>query len=373
MVLGLTANTDGTMVSPRNTPEFSEAQIEQEAQRLLTRLMHVECEASRSWNVEACRGIAPLTLEINALKKERGAVILAHSYVEPEIIYGVADFAGDSYMLSLKAKESAARRIVFSGVVFMAETAKILSPEAEVMVPDHRSGCSLADSLSGKQLRELKELYPDAGVVCYINSTAEVKAECDVCVTSSNVYKIVASMPQRRILFVPDRLMADNIRAEMRKMGIDKEIISSDGTCIVHDQFDPAIIADARLKFPGIKVVSHPECTMDITSRSDYVGSTGGMMQYVKSTEAPYFMMLTECGLVERIEVEAPGKRFIAGCKLCPYMKMNSLEKIRDVLLRPRPDQIIELEEGLRLRALRSIERMFEIAEGAVHQPGRGC
>lgn len=360
------------MVSTANPRNYSEEQIEAEAKRLLTKLMHVECEASRSWNFDACREIAPLTLEINELKREKGAVVLAHSYVEPEIIYGVADFAGDSYMLSLKAKEVAAEKIVFSGVVFMAETAKILSPAAEVLVPDRGSGCSLADSLTGEQLLELKALYPEAAVVCYINSTAEVKAECDVCVTSSNVYKIVASLPQKQILFVPDKLMAENIRVEMKKMGIEKEIISSDGTCIVHDCFDPETIAEARAKFPGLKVVSHPECTLDITERSDYVGSTGGMMQYVKVTEAPYFMMLTECGLVERIEVEAPEKRFISGCKLCPYMKMNSLEKIRDVLVSPRAEQVITLEEDLRLRALRSIDRMFEIAEGVPHQ-SKGC
>lgn len=351
------------MVSTAKARNYTEAQIEEEANRLLKSLMHVECEASRSWNFDACREIAPLTLEINELKKETGAVILAHSYVEPEIIYGVADFAGDSYMLSMKAKEAAAERIVFSGVVFMAETAKILSPEAEVVVPDRGSGCSLADSLTGAQLRDLKKLYPEAGVVCYINSSAEVKAECDVCVTSSNVYKIVASLPQKQVLFVPDRLMAENIRVEMKKRGIDKEIVSSDGTCIVHDHFDPEAIATARQKFPGLKVVSHPECTLDVTSRSDYVGSTGGMMQYVKTTEAPYFMMLTECGLVERIEVESPSKRFISGCKLCPYMKLNSLEKIRDVLIKPRLEQVIRMDEDLRLRALRSIERMFEIAE----------
>ncbi|MGK0238656.1 MAG: quinolinate synthase, partial [Candidatus Pelagisphaera sp.] len=153
-----------------------------------------------------------------------------------------------------------------------------------------------------------------------------------------------------------------NIRVEMKKLGIDKEIVSSDGTCIVHDQFDPNLIAESREKFPGLKVVSHPECTMEITGLSDYVGSTGGMMQYVKKTEAPYFMMLTECGLVERIEVESPDKRFISGCKLCPFMKMNSLEKIRESLISPRADQVIELEEGLRLRALGAIERMFEMA-----------
>lgn len=361
------------MLPANSSTPFTESELNEEAERLLKQLMHVECDSRRSWNIESCREIAPLTLEINKLKKETGAVVLAHSYVEPEIIYGVADFAGDSYMLSVKAKESQAKRIVFSGVVFMAETAKILSPEAEVVVPDHRSGCSLADSLTGEQLRELKALYPEAAVVCYINSTADVKSECDVCVTSSNVYKIIASLPQKQILFVPDRLMADNIRIEMKKLGIDKEIISSDGTCIVHDQFDPNTIAEARQQFPGLKVVSHPECTQEITGLSDYVGSTGGMMQYVKSTDAPYFMMLTECGLVERIEVEAPDKNFISGCKLCPFMKMNSLEKIRDALIQPRQNQIVELEEGLRLKALRSIEKMFELAEGQPHQPSKGC
>ena len=341
---------------------FSETEIETEAERLLAKLMHVDCDSRHSWNIETCCSVAPLTLEINALKKEKEAIILAHSYVEPEIVYGVADFSGDSYFLSMKAREAKARRIIFSGVVFMAETAKILSPAAEVLVPDRHSGCSLADSLTGEQLRELKAAYPEAGVVCYINSTAEVKAECDVCVTSSNVYKIVAAMPQKQILFVPDRLMADNIRVEMKRRGIEKEIISSDGTCIVHDQFDPNLIAESRTKFPGLKVVSHPECTMEITGKSDYVGSTGGMMDYVKKTEAPYFMMLTECGLVERIEVESPEKRFISGCKLCPYMKMNSLEKIRDILVLPRPEQIVELEESLRVKALHSIDRMFEMS-----------
>lgn len=341
---------------------FTETEIETEAERLLASLMHVECDSRRSWNIDNCREIASLTLEINRLKKEQRAVILAHSYVEPEIIYGVADYSGDSYMLSMNAKEANADKIVFAGVVFMAETAKILSPQAEVLAPDRNSGCSLADSLTGEQLRELKSAYPDAGVVCYINSTAEVKAECDVCVTSSNVYKIVEAMPQKRILFVPDRLMADNIRVEMKKRGIKKEIISSDGTCIVHDQFDPRLIEESRRSFPGLKVVSHPECTRDITGLSDYVGSTGGMMQYVKQTEAPYFMMLTECGLVERIEVESPEKRFISGCKLCPYMKMNSLEKIRNCLVSPREHQRIELDEDLRLKALRSIDRMFELA-----------
>jgi quinolinate synthase len=339
------------------------AAIEQEADRLLRSLMHVDCDPrGRTWNYDACREIAPLTLEINRLKKEKDAVILTHSYVEPEIIYGVGDFKGDSYFLSLKAREARAKVIVFAGVVFMAETAKILSPAAQVIVPDRGSGCSLADSLTGAQLRQLKALYPDATVVCYINSTAEVKAESDVCVTSGNVYHIVEHLPAKRILFVPDRLMGQNVRDELRRRGVDKEIITSDGTCLVHDEFGPAEIAAARAQFPGLKVVAHPECTPEVAAVSDFVGSTGAMMKYVKTSGAPYYLMLTECGLVGRLQVEAPEKHFIAGCRLCPYMKLNSLEKIRDALLAPRPDQIVTLDESLRQRAAHCIDRMFALS-----------
>jgi len=344
-------------------PPLTDTEIETEAERLLEKLMHVECDPhGRKWNLDTCREIAPLTLEINRLKQEKNAVILAHSYVEPEIIYGVADFRGDSYYLSVKAKESQADVIVFSGVVFMAETAKILSPQARVVVPDRGSGCSLADSITGEGVRKLKALYPDATVVCYINSTAEVKAESDVCVTSGNVYDIVQNLPARRILFVPDRLMAENVRAEMKRRGADKEIISSDGTCLVHDEFTVEQMAEARAQFPGLKIVAHPECTPEVAEEADFVGSTGAMMAYVKSTDAPYFLMLTECGLVGRLEVEAPEKHFIGGCRLCPYMKLNSLEKIRDALRAPRPEQIITLDEDLRQRAARCIDRMFELA-----------
>lgn len=337
--------------------------IETEAERLFRALLAVNCEPGhRPWTLERCRELAPLTLEIARLKREKNAVILAHSYVEPEIIYGVADFRGDSYYLSLQAKQSAARMIVFAGVVFMAETAKVLCPEAIVVVPDRLSGCSLADSLTGGELRRLKALYPDAAVVCYINSTAEVKAESDVCVTSGNVHDIIARLPERRILFVPDRLMAENIRTEMARRGVDKEIISSDGTCLVHEEFDAAQVAAARAQFPGLKVVAHPECTAEVAAAADFVGSTGAMMAYVKRTQAPYFLMLTECGLVGRLQAEVPDREFVGGCRLCPYMKLNSLEKIRDALAAPRPDQIVTLDETLRRRAARCIDRMFELA-----------
>ncbi len=336
--------------------------IEAEALRLLRSLMHVECSADRKWNIETCREIAPLTLEINQLKQEKNAVILTHSYVEPEVIYGVGDFKGDSYYLADKARQAKADVIVFAGVVFMAETAKILSPETLVVVPDRDSGCSLADSINGEDVRNMKALYPDAAVVCYINCTAEVKAESDVCVTSSNVYDIVAGLPERRILFVPDRLMADNIRKEMTKRGVDKEIISSDGTCLVHEEFSAEQIAEARRTFPGLKIVAHPECTSEVAGLSDFLGSTGEMMNYVKSTNAPYYLMLTECGLVGRLAIEDPEKNFIGGCRLCPYMKMNTLLKIRDALANPQPEQVITLNEELRQRAAHCIERMFELA-----------
>jgi quinolinate synthase len=336
--------------------------IEAEALRLLRSLMYVECSTGRKWNIATCREIAPLTLEINDLKREKNAVILTHSYVEPEIIYGVGDFKGDSYYLSERAKEAKADVIVFAGVVFMAETAKILSPESLVLVPDRGSGCTLADSITGEDVRRLKALYPDAVVVCYINCTAEVKAESDVCVTSGNACDIVSSLPGKRILFVPDRLMADNIRKELVDRGIEKEIISSDGTCVVHEEFTVAQIADAHDIFPGLSVVAHPECTPEVVELADFVGSTGAMIKYVKSTDAPYYLMLTECGLVGRLTIENPEKNFIGGCRLCPYMKLNSLQKIRDALLDPQPDQVITLDGGLRQRATKCIERMFELA-----------
>ena len=337
--------------------------VEQEAARLLRQLMHVDCDPrGRTWNYETCLEIAPLTIEINRLKREKDAVLLAHSYVDPEIVYGVADYRGDSYFLSRKARDVNATTIVFAGVVFMAETAKILSPHATVLVPDRSSGCSLADSMTGDQLRQLKALYPDATVVCYINSTAGVKAESDVCVTSANALHIIERLPATRILFVPDRLMGQNLRDDLKKRGSDKELITSDGTCMVHDRFGPEDIANARARYPGLKIVAHPECAPEVASASDFVGSTGAMIKFVKNSQAPYYLMLTECGLVSRVQVESPEKQFIGGCRLCPHMKLNSLEKVRDALKSPTPDQIVTVDEDVRQRAERCIQRMFELS-----------
>ena len=333
-----------------------------EAERLFSLLLDVDCTPGSKWTLERCREIAPLTAEINELKREKNAVILAHSYVNPEIVYGVADYRSDSYALSLAARDSGADVIVFAGVVFMAETAKVLSPQATVLVPDRASGCSLADSLSGDELRELKRHHPDAAVVCYINSSVEVKAESDVCVTSGNAYKVVASLREREVLFVPDSIMARNLQDELRRNGVDKVLHTSDGSCIVHDQFTPDLIETERARYPDLAVVSHPECAPEIVARSDYVGSTGGMMEFVRDSDAPYFMMLTECGLVSRLEAENRDKRFISSCKLCPYMKLNSLRKIRDVLAAPTADQVIEVEPAIAADARAAIDRMFELA-----------
>lgn len=343
------------------SPIFTQKQIDEEAERLWMKLSQVTCSSGRDWSLDECMKIAPLVLEINQLKKERNCIILAHSYVDPEIIHGVADFKSDSYALALEARNVNAKMIIFAGVVFMAETAKLVCPDARVFVPDPASGCSLADSLTGAQLRELKKQYPDAAVVCYINSTAEVKAECDVVVTSSNVYDIIAKLPEQDILFVPDRLMADNIREEMKKRKISKNIYSSNGTCFVHDQFDTSIIDDQRHRTPGIKVVAHPECLPEVVAKADFVGSTGAMMSYVQKTDAPAFMMLTECGLVSRLEMETSDKRFVASCKLCKYMKINSLQKIRDLFYTPRLEQEIHVDPMVANQALRAINKMFEM------------
>ena len=344
------------------TAEVSAGPVEREAERLFTALLHVNCRPGTRWTLEHCREIAPLTLEINRLKERTKAIILAHSYVDAEIVYGVADFKSDSYALALEARDSDAEVIVFAGVVFMAETAKILSPQATVVVPDIASGCSLADSLTAGELRALKAEHPDAAVVCYINSSAGVKAESDVCVTSGNALKIIERLPERRILFVPDRIMAANLQRDLSARGVDKQIVSSEGSCLVHDQFTAAGIAEERARFPGVCVVSHPECTPEVTGASDFVGSTQAMLEHVRDTDAPYFMMLTECGLVGRLEAENPDKRFIGSCRLCPYMKLNSLAKVRDVLLDPEPEQVIEVDPLIARAAKVSIDRMFELA-----------
>lgn len=306
--------------------------------------------------------MVPLINEINELKEEKNAVILAHAYVSPEIIHGVADFVGDSYGLSKDATSSSADIIVFAAVRFMGETAKILNPEKEVLIPGLEDGCTLADAIDAPAVRSLRQQYPNDTFVCYINTTAAVKAECDVCVTSANVYDIVAQLPNEKIYFLPDKLMGENLAIEMRSRGIPKEIRYYHGTCYVHEEYNPEEIFRIRTEYPNAKILSHPECHPRVCAESDFVGSTTQMLKFMQETEAEEFLMLTECGLASRLQLKMPQKRFVGSCRLCKYMKSNSLEDILRVLKHPTDRDRILIEETIRQRALVCVEAMFHYA-----------
>lgn len=309
------------------------------------------------------QGMVPKINRINQLKKEKNAIILAHSYVSPEIIYGVGDFKGDSYGLSKQAMSTDADVIIFAAVKFMAETAKILNPQKQVYVPAELNGCSLADSISGKVVERLKEEYPDYSFFCYINTTADVKAHCDVCVTSSNVYDIVEKHPSDKIYFLPDYLMGKNVISEMKRRGVDKDIQVYDGTCYVHEQYEADQIDGHRHRTPNLSVLAHPECKPEVIQKSDFVGSTSEMMKYVKNTDKSDFLMLTECGLTSRLQMEMPEKKFVGTCTMCKYMKANTLDNILQVLEAPESHQEIHMDESLRLKAKTCIDAMFQYAE----------
>jgi len=294
---------------------------------------------------------------IHALKRERNAVVLAHNYQRPEI-FEVADFVGDSLELARKGTTVAAEVIVFCGVHFMAESAKILSPEKRVILPDLRAGCSLADSVDAERLVErrdaLRKIYPDLQVVAYVNTTAAVKAVVDVCCTSANAAQIVERIPAQNILFVPDQHLADYVRTTTTK-----NIISWDGNCYVHHQITPENIRAAKESLPEVKVIVHPECRKDVLELADAVLSTSGMVRYAKESEAQEFLIVTECGLSDRLLIEVPEKKFYKACKLCQFMKMITLEGTLRSLETMQYE--IELEEDVRAAAERSLRRMFEL------------
>ncbi len=326
---------------------------------LFDRLKHIKLGgATCLYTHEKCEELAPLVNQVLELKKEKEAVVLAHSYVNPELLL-VADFVGDSYELSRKAQQTSAPTIVFAAVKFMAETAKILNPTKRVLVPGKMNGCSLADSITGEQVRALRKQYPDHTFVCYINTTAEVKAECDVCVTSSNVTRIIEAIPNQNIYFLPDKLMAKNVQNELQKKNIYKNIAWWDGTCYVHEDYDPDMIRYLRTQFQDLKVVSHPECHESVLAHSDYVGSTSQMIDYVNKTSSNAFFLLTECGLSSRLQLESPSKTFVGGCTMCRYMKSNTLQDLVRVLQVPDPEDDISLSSDICQRALKCIEEMF--------------
>jgi quinolinate synthase len=314
------------------------------------------------YSLEFCEKYAPIINKINQLKKEKNALILAHSYVAPEIIYGVADHVGDSFELSKAAKEAECETIIFAAVKFMAETAKILSPQKKVYTPSFVNGCSLADSITANKVKELKKQYPDYAFICYINTSADVKALCDCCVTSSNVYKIIENFPNDKIYFLPDQLMGKNVEHYLNENNIKKEFKYYSGTCYVHEEYDPEMIDYIKLNHPEAAIVAHPECKPSIIEKATYVGSTSQMVNYVKSTSHNQYVMLTECGLTSRLQVEDPSKTFIGSCTMCKYMKSNKLDQILALLENPNP----ELEVGLTSETIedanRSLLNMFEYA-----------
>ncbi len=333
------------------------------AHELYEKLKHIKVGGTVChYSLKKCEELAPLINEINELKEEKRAVILAHSYVSPEIVYGVADFVGDSYALSKDATTTDAKIIVFAAVRFMGETAQILNPHKVVLIPAPLDGCTLADSINASQVRHLRKEFPGYTFVCYINTTAEVKAECDVCVTSANVYDIVQNISQDKIYFLPDRFMGQNLVNEMKRRGMKKDIRYYSGTCYVHEEYSAEEIHRIRLEYPKAKVISHPECKPEVCRHSDFVGSTSQMLKYMEDSDAEEFLMLTECGLSSRLQVEMPQKRLVGSCTLCKYMKSNTLADILRVLKNPTEKDHVILKETTRLKALKCIEAMFRYA-----------
>lgn len=347
----LTRNIIAKYTQDKASTMPSTTQITRETNRLFSKLSKV------GWNNNDCALIAPLTLEINQLKKKKNAIILAHSYQTPDIMYGVADFLGDSYALSLKARETKADIIVFSSVHFMAETAKILNPKKTVLVPAI-AGCSLADSITAEDVRGLKKAHPKAGVICYVNTSAEVKAECDAVCTSGNALKIIEGMPQKEIVFLPDEFMAKNLQPLTKK-----KLISWKGRCIVHEEFSPKTVKEIRREHPTAKILAHSECAPSVIKEVDMMGSTKQMLDYVGSSNAEEFMLITECGLSDRVRTEKPSKKIVGSCALCPFMKKIMLKDILECLKSPRPEQIIDLPKEIIKKAKKSLDLMIKLSK----------
>lgn len=310
-----------------------------------------------------------IAYEINRLKKEKNAVILGHNYMEPALFYSIPDHVGDSLGLARIAADTNADRIVFCGVRFMAETAKILNPDRMVLLPAEVAGCSLAASITAQDVRELKAKYPGIPVVTYINTYADVKAETDICCTSSNASDIVNKLDTDSVICLPDEFLAKNIARETGKHVIypggertgNDDMIIWDGRCEVHDKFTVKDIENARKQFPDTVVVAHPECTPEVVQASDFSGSTTAMTKYVRESDAERFLVLTECAMGDNIAAENPDKEMLRMCSVrCPHMNEITLE---DTLTSLKEDiWQIEIPEDIRVRAKRSVDRMLELS-----------
>ena len=297
---------------------------------------------------------APLIHKINMLKKEKNAVVLAHNYQTPEIFYGIADIAADSLALAVEAEKTNADIIVMCGVHFMAETAKLMNPNKKVLLPDMGAGCSLASSITGQDVRMLKEKYPGIPVVTYVNTSAEVKAESDVCCTSANAVKVVESLGVDKVIFLPDHYLANYVQKNTKV-----KIISWQGTCIVHEKFTGKEVEDIRKENPDIKVIAHPECPPDVISASDFAGSTSNMVRYVKEKQPKKVLLVTECSMSDNVQIENPNVQFIKPCNLCPHMKKITLNKVYDCLKNETNE--IKIGNNIAEMARKSVQRMATI------------
>ena len=297
---------------------------------------------------------APLIEKINKLKKEKDAVILAHNYQTPEIYHGVADISTDSLALALEAAKTEAKIIVLCGVHFMAETAKLMNPNKKVLIPDMQAGCSLAESITGEDVRMLKEKYPGIPVVSYVNTSAEVKAESDICCTSANAVKVVESLGSEKVIFLPDYYLANYVQKNTKV-----KIISWQGTCMVHEKFTGKEVEDIRKDNPDIKIIAHPECPPDVISASDFAGSTSSMVKYVKENQPKKVLLVTECTMSDNVQVDNPNVQFIKPCNLCPHMNKITLNKIYDCLKNETNE--IKIGHNIAEMARKSVLRMAEI------------
>jgi quinolinate synthase len=297
---------------------------------------------------------APYVTAINALKRERNAIILGHNYMTPEIFHGVADLTGDSLALAKMAAETEAEIIVLAGVHFMAETAKIINPEKTVLIPDPLAGCSLAESITAADIRLLRERYPGVPVVTYVNTSAEVKAESDICCTSGNAVKVVESLGAERVIFLPDEYLGRYVATQT-----DVEIILWQGHCMVHERFTGAQLREYREGHAGLQIIAHPECPPDVLAEADYVGSTAGMVEFVDRERPAKVVLVTECSMASNVAAEFPEVEFVRPCNLCPHMRRITLPKI--LLSLQTLTHEVTVEPAVAARARVAVERMLAV------------
>jgi quinolinate synthase len=298
--------------------------------------------------------LGPVIEEIEELKVVRKAAILAHNYMTPDIFHGVADLKGDSLALARMAAETEAEVIVMAGVHFMAETAKIVNEDKTVLIPDLEAGCSLADAITGADVRLLRQRYPGVPVVTYVNTSADVKAESDICCTSGNAVQVVESLGSDRVIFLPDQYLGMWVA-----QNTDVDIILWEGSCMVHELFTAEELRGYRGVHPGIQIIAHPECTPDVLDEADFVGSTAGMINWVRSEKPAKVVMVTECSMSDNVAAESPETEFMRPCNLCPHMKRITMENIRDALRDMQHEVIIEPEIAARARV--AVERMLAV------------